>query len=1110
MEVQGEGEPLRRALPLADAPPLVEALAREVAEGEALPVGAPRLGEVPAVVEAPTPGEALPLPLPLGAPLPLAAPLPLPLPLGAPLPLAAPLPLPSPLRVGAAREGDAHALALPLPLGETLRHELPLAVAERLLLILRRLEPLAECEPLLEPPPPPAPGEGEPREEPESCGDREALPLPLPLREGSVEGETEGEPLPLPLRTGVPLAEAVTAAGVREARAVLERAPLALPLREAPPTGVGEPEGEPLCDAVAPTLFLPEGEPLCDAVAPTLRVPAAPAAVEGDAHVLGEGEPEALGEPLARSAEPEALPVEDCDGEAQGDAEGGGVALPPRAGAPPDAEAPLLALRTPLTLTPPLRLPLVEGEGERLRDAHGEAEEDARAVPLESSEGVGGATVAEAAPGEGEGGVLGVAPTLPLRPPGGDALRPALPLPVGVLLVELDALGEGDAEGLAEALLLAAPLPLTVGVADSDFDGIVLPLAHAVGARQTVGEREPLAVPHTEARPLADARGDDVGEPLPPVGVADASAPVGSGGDALVLADSPAETLGEPQPEDVGVWEREGCGEKEGEPDAESEPVPLPAAGEGEADPEPPPGDAVAQGLGEGVPRAEVLPVTETAAAERVAPPPPEALGDGDAAPLEVMEMLGSTLRETEGEPEALWKTLPVPPPEVPDRTLLRLAPGDSENEALPEGEPLAGGDDETRGLPEAQPETENVLDELRGALFVPPPKVPDRTPLRLAPGDSENEALPEGEPLARGEDETRGLPEAHIDGNGVAVVMVVSVCVGEWVLGFVVGIGEPLLRGLRVALPPTEVAEACRDAVTDADAQRDAEGVIEGEELPAGDLESEPLKLGEALTEGEGEGERLPRLALGVTVAGREPDATALPLPPPPRVLGDAHGDAVPLRVVDVLADAQLEREGLREGERLGGVEPLAAPLGEPVPESEGEREGGGEADANDVKEGECVGERLDAGEPLTLTLPLLLPLPLWQDEPPPPPPSPPEREALADVEGQPERDALPAPLREADGQRETRGDALGDALGAPRDGEAPALGDAAADAVPPSPPPPGTGGLRDAEPVPPPPLVALGDTEPLLVEDALRQGVGEVEGEAEGRGEVEALGVA
>jgi hypothetical protein len=37
-----------------------------------------------------------------------------------------------------------------------------------------------------------------------------------------------------------------------------------------------------------------------------------------------------------------------------------------------------------------------------------------------------------------------------------------------------------------------------------------------------------------------------------------------------------------------------------------------------------------------------------------VAPPPPEALGDGDAAPLEVMEMLGSTLRETEGEPEAL------------------------------------------------------------------------------------------------------------------------------------------------------------------------------------------------------------------------------------------------------------------------------------------------------------------------------------------------------------------------------------------------------------------------------------------------------------------------
>jgi hypothetical protein len=44
----------------------------------------------------------------------------------------------------------------------------------------------------------------------------------------------------------------------------------------------------------------------------------------------------------------------------------------------------------------------------------------------------------------------------------------------------------------------------------------------------------------------------------------------------------------------------------------------------------------------------------------------------------------------------------------------------------------------------------------------------------------------------------------------------------------------------------------------------------------------------------------------------------------------------------------------------------------------------------------------------------------------------------------------------------------------------------------------------------VPPPPLVALGDTEPLLVEDALRQGVGEVEGEAEGRGEVEALGVA
>jgi hypothetical protein len=423
------------------------------------------------------------------------------------------------------------------------------------------------------------------------------------------------------------------------------------------------------------------------------------------------------------------------------------------------------------------------------------------------------------------------------------------------------------------------------------------------------------------------------------------------------------------------LWEKEGLMDrlKVGKGDAEPVAERLPRAAEAL-----PHAEAEAQGLcdgecvgerekggeGEGCAEREAL---------RVAPSPPgEAEGpperDDEPLPEAQDEVLGELEPEVLADGEGVYRGEPEPEPEP-------------EGAPLPLREPLP--------LRDAEPERERAAD---------PHSLGVTLPERLPKGDCEGEGDAERE--AGGEREVEALPpEALGQPRALPVRLPLPEAQGE---------AEAVANevALKEALPVVEGVPHC-DA--EAEAQGEAEAVAfavalrRGEELPVTHAVGVPLRRGEAVTEGEAEGNaerHAERLPLGDAVSLRER---------PPEGDSDAHRDTVPDTEGDRVSRGETEvvvealpqalNVALREGEPLplaqrdaeGEPEGERPPLrvGASLREAEGEREAAAvcvamelvaDADAQPDAEGEPLRE--PDCEPLALTPALAVAPPLRDSE--------------------------------------------------------------------------------------------------------------------------------
>ncbi len=421
-----------------------------------------------------------------------------------------------------------------------------------------------------------------------------------PLLVGVFERESasrgEGEPLP----EGEGAAAEAVGVGV---------APKGVPDGDVPPDALEEGEALPVGEAASrglplgPSLLLPaplpdarsdgepppsppeEGVPVAEGAAPegdgeVLRLPVSPPVEDGDCEGAGDPVPSAERLPLGVPGCALPVPLSAAVAEGHDDAEGVALAVPKRGvregvgAGEKEADAPLLGEGAP---------PVGETVPVCGADADAEALLHAVAVP---SAAVGEALwepVAELqrdGAGEGDGGAVGDAETVPAPAADGDGerVRAAEALPLGVGAPEELALGgrEGVTEPVAPSLRTGVMEALLDGSGASEVEGA--PENEAAAESEANAECVacvlPVPLPHGEL--LADELPHGDAEPLPEAGI----------GEGVAVPFSP---LGEGVP--VGDTVSLPTAVHEGVPDAV-------AQGVAERVPAPPPPLAHAVGLG--------------------------------------------------------------------------------------------------------------------------------------------------------------------------------------------------------------------------------------------------------------------------------------------------------------------------------------------------------------------------------------------------------------------------------------------------------------------------------------------------------------------------------
>lgn len=524
-----------------------------------------------------------------------------------------------------------------------------------------------------------------------------------------------------------------------------------------------------------------------------------------------------------------------------------------------------------------------------------------------------------------------------------------------------DAEAERHAEAVVEGERAGVALSRAVLEAVAAREGVVAALALPLSRAESLVNGETLGEPvleeerHGEADALlvspAAAAGEAVRPPLP------LSAPLALPGTlplppVLAVALGPAERLSVPAtPEGV----RPSLGEEEGvvEPDAQ----PL-ALGEGDARAlSVAPTDALpTDGVGASdVATGVLLPVPAT---ERVG----ETLGDA-LPPIEtvaITEAVKALLEATalrEGVPPGLE---PVPP--------YRDPVGDTEPhaDALPDGDPVGDTVPQVVALPDRDPVGDTVphadaLPDREGLPEADTLAVPRPEAVAFGDSEPESELTTEGEAQEDTEEDCEGLPEAEehalavFDAEVFTVAVLDTLTLGLFVLLFTEPEGDAVLQALPLSLPlRREVPVPLKLAVPLPLARRLAltlalkETVVLRERLP----------VPEALKEGEGEVERVPKLKPNTASMEGLGCEEGVPMQDPPHVgavvseraalrvlealshaVTDIH-DLVVLTVADLLIVPELDQEGqeaapLDEGEMVeegmgdtvGAREPLRDP---------------------------------------------------------------------------------------------------------------------------------------------------------------------------------------